>query len=85
MQDIVLTKQPIELYKVLKFEGLVSSGGEAKMVIADGQVRVNGQVETRKRKKIVAGDVIEFGGSRFCIQCKPEAADDSVQPDIDHK
>jgi ribosome-associated protein len=43
----------IELYKVLKAEGLVSSGGEAKLVIADGQVSVNGKVETRKRKKSV--------------------------------
>ena len=50
----------IELYKVLKIEGMVSSGGEAKAVIAEGQVLVNGAVETQKRKKIIVGDVIEF-------------------------
>ena len=51
----------IELYKILKFENLVQSGGEAKFVISEGLVRVNGEVETRKRKKIRSGDLIEFG------------------------
>lgn len=60
----------IELYKVLKLEGLASSGGEAKLVIADGQVRVNGEVETRKRKKIVAGDLIKFAGELISIHRK---------------
>jgi ribosome-associated protein len=61
MRTVEILKQPVELFKILKFEGMVSSGGEAKMVIADGQVVVNGDVETRKRKKIINGDVIEFG------------------------
>ena len=65
---IALSRQPVELYKILKFEGLVASGGEAKMVIADGQVKVNGVVELRKRKKINAGDRIEFAQQRFDIQ-----------------
>lgn len=60
MREVAITHEPVELYKILKFEGLVGSGGEAKQVIADGYVLVNGQVETRKRKKIVSGDVIEF-------------------------
>lgn len=62
VRTVELTSQPVELYKILKFEGLVASGGEAKQVIADAYVLVNGQVETRKRRKIVAGDVIEFAG-----------------------
>ena len=61
MKVIELNRQPVELYKILKFEGLVDNGGEAKAVIADGRVLVNGAVETLKRKKIVSGDVIEFG------------------------
>ena len=61
MRVVEILKQPVELYKILKFEGMVGSGGEAKMVIADGMVRVNGEIETRKRKKIVTGDIIEFG------------------------
>ncbi len=58
-----LKKEPVELCKILKFENLVMSGGEAKHVIAQGMVRVNGAVETRKRKKIVSGDLIEFQGT----------------------
>jgi len=65
MKDIELTKEPVELYKILKFEGLVTSGGEAKNVIADGQVTVNGVIETQKRKKIVSGDIIEFNQEKF--------------------
>ena len=61
MKDFILDgREFIELYKILKIEGLASSGGEAKAVIAEGQVLVNGVVETQKRKKIVVGDVIEF-------------------------
>jgi ribosome-associated protein len=50
----------VELYKILKFEGLADSGGNAKQAIAEGLVSVNGEVETRKRKKIRAGDQIDF-------------------------
>ena len=67
MREVEITREPVELYKILKFEGLVSSGGEAKQVIAAGLVLVNGQVETRKRKKIVSGDVIEFDNDQFRI------------------
>ena len=67
MKEIEITKEPVELYKILKFEGIVSSGGEAKAVIDDGQVLVNGEIETRKRKKIVSGDTIEFMNAKFKI------------------
>lgn len=67
MIDVLINKQPVELFKLLKFEGLVGSGGEAKAVVADGLVTVNGHVETQKRKKIVAGDVIEFNGEQLNV------------------
>lgn len=67
MRDVVVNSSPVELFKILKFEGLAGSGAEAKAVIAEGQVSVNGQVETQKRKKIVEGDVIEFGGQTLRI------------------
>lgn len=57
---VVLEQSPTELYKILKFEGLASSGAEAKLFIANGLVKVNGEIETRKRKKINGGDVIEY-------------------------
>lgn len=68
MREIAITTEPVELYKILKFEGLVSSGGEAKCVIADGKVLLNGNIETRKRKKIVSGDIIEFNEEKIRIQ-----------------
>lgn len=68
MRDVEITKEPIELYKILKFEGLTSSGGEAKQVIDEGLVLVNGKVETRKRKKIVSGDIIEFASEKIRIK-----------------
>lgn len=67
MRTVELTTEPVELYKILKFEGMASSGGEAKLVIEQGQVLVNGEVETRKRKKIVSGDIIEFGNEKICM------------------
>ena len=55
---VVLDKQPVELYKILKFEGIEPSGAQAKRAIDEGTVSVNGEVETRRRRKIVSGDVI---------------------------
>ncbi len=55
-----LESEFVELFKILKFEGLAESGGSAKQVIQEGLVSVNGEVETRKRKKIRAGDQIDF-------------------------
>ena len=68
MNEVEIRSEPVELYKILKFEGLVSSGGgEAKMVIDSGAVMVNGEIETRKRRKIVAGDTIEFMSEQYSI------------------
>ena len=58
------------ILKRLKLENMVSSGGEAKSVIAEGRVLVNGKIETRKRKKIVSGDIVEFGKEKIRIQLK---------------
>ena len=68
MRVVEITREPVELYKILKFEGMVGTGGEAKMVISEGLVCVNGKIETRKRKKIVAGDTIEFDQEIIRIQ-----------------
>ncbi len=58
--EFKLTKEFIELNKLLKFENVISSGAEAGMVISDGLVSVNGDVETRKRRKLRAGDHVVF-------------------------
>jgi ribosome-associated protein len=65
MREVVITKEPVELYKILKFEGVVDSGGRAKAVIAEGLVLVNGEVETRKRRKILGGDIIKFASDEM--------------------
>ena len=68
MRQVDINKEPVELFKILKFEGIVSSGGQAKLVISDGQVTVNGEVETRKRRKVVAGDIIVFADEELQIR-----------------
>ncbi|MBB6056142.1 RNA-binding S4 domain-containing protein [Tolumonas osonensis] len=67
MKEIVITREPVELFKILKFENLAASGGEAKAMIEDGLVLVNGLVETQKRKKIVSGDIIEVMSTEYKI------------------
>ncbi|HEY2155508.1 MAG TPA: RNA-binding S4 domain-containing protein [Isosphaeraceae bacterium] len=50
--------RPINLTQVLKLSGWVMHGGEAKVLIAEGRIRVNGEVETRKRKQMAKGDTV---------------------------
>ena len=67
-QCFVLRDTYIELYKLIKLENLANSGGEAKAMIADGQIKVNGLVETRKRRKLIAEDEVEVDGATIEIQ-----------------
>jgi len=60
----------IELYKILKIENMAASGGEAKFLISEGLVTVNGQVDTRKRRKTIPGEVVECHGERVRITRK---------------
>ncbi len=76
---VEVSKEPVELYKILKFEGLVSNGGQAKAAVAAGQVLVNGVVETQKRKKIMSGDTIEFNADKISIRNTGAAVDQSEQ------
>ena len=68
MHVVEIRKEPIELYKVLKLANLAVSGGEAKMYVDEGMVRVNGVVETRKRRKIMAGDIIELEDEKLQVK-----------------
>ncbi|MEN8148903.1 MAG: RNA-binding S4 domain-containing protein [Planctomycetota bacterium] len=65
--DLSIRGEYIELCKLLKVAGLVMSGGEGKIVVAEGQVTVDGEVETAKRKKIRPGQVVEFRGESVRI------------------
>lgn len=67
IRTVKIIKEPVELFKILKFENMVQSGGEAKFVIGQGLVCVNGKVESRKAKKIFSGDIIEFKEEKIRI------------------
>ncbi|SKA63462.1 RNA-binding S4 domain-containing protein [Eubacterium uniforme] len=67
MQEIKLREDYIKLGQALKACGLVSSGIEAKIVIQDGEVKVNGEVDTRRGKKLVDGDIVEFNGETIKV------------------
>ena len=56
-----LKDEYIELYKLIKFLDLVDSGADAKMIVADGHVTRNGEIELRKRAKIRVGDKLVIG------------------------
>jgi ribosome-associated protein len=63
----VLRGEHITLDALLKAAGLAGSGGAAKMIIADGQVRVNGEAETRRGRKLRAGDRVVLGDVQLLI------------------
>ena len=67
MQEIKVRDEFIKLDQALKAADLVSSGVEAKIVVQDGQVEVNGEVDTRRGRKLVPGDVITFDGKSVKI------------------
>ena len=67
MEVIQLKEEFIKLGQALKAVGLVSSGLEAKIVIKEGQVSVNGEVEYQQRKKLYDGDLVEFNGETIKI------------------
>lgn len=67
MEKIYLREEYIKLGQALKAAGLVGSGVDAKMVIADGLVSVNGEVELQRGKKLRDGDQVKFNGETILI------------------
>jgi ribosome-associated protein len=82
---VEISREPIELYKILKFEGITESGGHARAAVAAGKVSVNGAIEIQKRKKIVSGDTIEFEGHRIAIVFCPSTVPATEQAEADAK
>lgn len=66
-RTVVVSRMPIELCQFLKFGGLAESGGGAKHAIAAGLVRVNDALETRKRRKLAAGDRVTYSGRTIVV------------------
>ena len=71
MSDHVNTPEPkpkqLCLDQFLKLSSLVETGGHAKFLIQNGEVQVNGEIETRRRRKLIAGDVVEVGDRRLLV------------------
>ena len=67
MQEIKITTEYIKLDALLKFAALVGTGGEAKEVIQEGLVKVNGEVCTMRGKKCRVGDRVEFAGESLTV------------------
>ena len=67
METFKLKDEFIKLGQLLKATGMVESGVEAKIVIQDGEVTLNGAVETQRGKKVAAGDVVSFNGKQIKV------------------
>ena len=68
MSMIKIKDEYIKLGQAMKLSGMVSSGVEAKIVIKDGQVTVNGEVELQRGKKLYPGDVVSYNGETITIE-----------------
>ena len=68
MQVITIKDEFIKLGQLLKLAGLVDSGLDAKIVIQEGLVKVNGEIDTRRGKKIVSGDIVEYQGKQVQVE-----------------
>lgn len=66
----------IRLDQFMKLTGLVATGGQAKLVIQGGEVLVNGEVETRRRRQLHLGDVVAWGGEEFAVEMGSEEPED---------
>ena len=70
MEEVIIRDEFIKLGQALKLAGLVESGVDAKMVIQDGLVKVNGRVETQRGKKLVDKDEVSFDGNTVVIKSR---------------
>lgn len=67
MENITIKDDFIKLGQALKLAGLVSSGIEAKIVVQDGEVKVSGETDTRRGRKLYAGDIFEYNGNKVTV------------------
>jgi len=78
LTPVEVSHQPIELCKLLKIANLVGGGGEAKIVISEGYVLLNQEVEYQKRKKVYHEDIIEFNGEIIQVICSEPVSAPSI-------
>ena len=68
IEGIEIKTEFIKLAQLLKWANFVAVGTEAKMFIINGEVKVNGEVEVRRGKKIYSGDIVEFNGEKITVK-----------------
>jgi len=71
-QQVAVRDGVIRLGQLLKLAGVVETGGEAKLRIQEGEARVNGEVETRRGRQLVPGDLVEFAGEILEVVVKAD-------------
>jgi ribosome-associated protein len=67
MKEVKISTDIIKLDSFLKWAGIVGQGSEAKMYIQNGEVKLNGNVETQRGKKLTKGDIVEFDGESYKV------------------
>ena len=70
-EQVAVREGVIRLGQFLKLAGVVDTGGEAKARIQEGEAKVNGEVETRRGRQLVPGDLVEFGGGVLEVVVRP--------------
>jgi len=70
MRNVTIRDEFIKLGQALKLAGFVETGVDAKLAVQDGYVKVNGQVETQRGKKLYDGDIAEYNGQQLKIVAK---------------
>lgn len=68
MTKILITSESINLGQFLKFSGVISNGGEAKIFLQENDIRVNKVDEKRRGRKLFSGDIVEINGEEYCIE-----------------
>jgi len=68
IKEIKITTEYIKLDQFLKFNGAVSNGGEAKILIAEGLVKVNGETELRRGRKLRTNDIVKYKNDEFVVK-----------------
>ena len=80
--DIISVRtETIKLAQFLKFAGIAATGGEATHLVRQGEVRVNGRLETRRGRSLVEGDVVSVGDADFVLEVEEPVDDPTPDPD----
>ena len=72
MKTVKIDTEYIKLNQFLKFAAIIQNGSDGKLIISEGKIKVNGEVETRRGKKIYDGYIVEFNGEKIKVKVPTE-------------